>query len=180
MATIKHMRGKKLLTAGCAVGILAWGACFDPPPRIRLNLPGSRRIVVHVTNNSETRHIDPAVLAPCIAHAVNSDLRGKATAVAGVEPGPEDTVLEVTISKEEAQADPFDKKRNGARWVFNVTLSATLRRSDGTPLRTYVDRFFGVTSIGALSGPWDPAPLAKALPATICERLADELVYAGP
>jgi hypothetical protein len=180
MATIRHMRGKKLLTVGCAVGILAWGACFDPPPRIRLNLQGSRRIVVRVTNTTETRHIDPAVLGPCIAHAVNSDLRGKATAVVGGEPGPEDIVLNVTISKEEAQPDPFDKKPNVTRWVFNVTLSASLNRSDGTVLRTYANRYFGLTSGTALGGPWDPAPLAKALPTTICERLADELVYTGP
>lgn len=173
------MRGKKLLTVGCAAGILAWGACFAPPPRIRVNLHGSRRIRVRVNNTSDVRHVDPAVLGSCIAHAVNGDLRGKATATTGGDAQPGDIVLEVTITEEQWDERRVDATRS-ARW-YSLRLSASLKRGDGTIVWSKLNRNYrGAVSAAPSSLPWDSAHLAAALRYHVCEPLAYEMVYEEP
>jgi hypothetical protein len=175
-AKIGLMRRKKLLTVGCAAGILACGACFAPPPRIRVNLHGSRRIRVRVNNTSDTRRVDPAVLGPCIADAVNGNIRGKATATAGGEAQPGDIVLEVTVMDEQWDEHPVYAIRS-VDW-YRLNLSASLNRSDGTVFWSKLNRNNrGAVDRAPSSILSDSARLTAGLRYSVCEPLAIEMLY---
>lgn len=108
-------------------------------------------------------------------------LAGQATATTGGEAQPGDIVLEVTITKEESNDRPLPQTAKYRVWHFEVTLSASLKRSDGTVIWNRVDRkYHGYAGDRQSSGPWNPAQLAKALPDNVCNFVAAEMVYGEP
>ncbi|HKF48175.1 MAG TPA: hypothetical protein VKB38_12515 [Terracidiphilus sp.] len=133
------MHRKQLVTLGSAVGILACGACFLPPPRPapprprpHLNLHGSNRIRVTVTN-SGTQAIDTAMLERCLVGSINHRRpAGVPAAVGGGNAQNNDAVLQVTVENETATPEPQRSSRDVSTWDVKVTLSATLAQAGGT------------------------------------------------
>src|SRR5271168_4638715 len=101
---------KKLITLACAVGILACGACFLPPPRMHTppptvppNLLGINRIRVVASNTSPTQHLDAAQLSLWLANQISGQARNATiTGFSAQQAKNEDAVLEVTILNESA------------------------------------------------------------------------------
>ncbi len=136
------MLEKKLITLGCAVGILACGACFLPPlpqhepmpPPVRLDLQGIRRIRVEVTNESQSHDLDPNALANWIEIRIDSQARR-----AGVKTFSQrdhasvdaDAVLKVAVLDESAL--PVRMRSNGSDedWNFQVNISGVLTKKNG-------------------------------------------------
>jgi hypothetical protein len=130
---------KKLITLACAVGILACGACFLPPPRmhtppppVRPNFLGINRIRIVTSNTSPTQHLDAAQLSIWLASQISAQARGATiTGFSAQQPGNEDAVLEVTILSESATpltgTNPGDKQN----WELRLSLTAVLTRNDG-------------------------------------------------
>jgi hypothetical protein len=172
------MNRKKLLALGCAVGILAFGACFTPPPRIRVNLHGAHRIVVRVTNTSETRHIDPAMLSKCIADLVNLCIEGHAKAVADGEIRPGDAILDIAILKEDAVEQTARKPRDSTLWRISLTLATNLRRSDGSVLWTEPNHTYSTwTGTDRGTEAWNAPGLANGISGGVCDKVAERMLY---
>ena len=137
-----EMLEKKLVTLGCAVGILACGACFLPPlpqheplpPPVRLDLKGIQRIRVEVSNNSESHHLDPNALAGWIEIRINTQARGagvKAFSQKTPASADADAVLQVTVLSETLAPDRPESTDGGEQWNVQVSLSAVLTKNDG-------------------------------------------------
>jgi hypothetical protein len=131
---------KKMLTLCCAIGILAFGACFlpplpqrqPPPPPIRSGLRGLSNVEVAVANQSESRHLDAFELALQVAGQINA-LYGRTgvRAFAG-EPGrPADAVLKIDVLHETATLHPSTNPSSPETWEFEIALNATLTRTNG-------------------------------------------------
>ena len=133
------MPGKQLLAVGCAVAILAFGACFGPgprpaPPSLAPDLRASKRILVEVVNLSPTQHVPPRRLAAKIASALNERLNGAdIPVVANVARRPGDAVLHVEIlteslNSESASASELVKK------ILRATYSVSFTAGNGASL----------------------------------------------
>jgi hypothetical protein len=185
------MHGKRVLTLGCAVAILAFGACFGPPPPSpspppppppplpHLKLPGARRILVTVTNESTSRHVDPAALGRCIAEAVNVRTDGSPRADTGREAKAGNAVLQVSIEKEEALPEA-KRQPEFTTWRFAVTLSATLAGADQTVVwsePSHVYEEFGRAPHDA--DPWTSVEFADRLRIHVCGPLITQMLYGG-
>jgi hypothetical protein len=136
------MLEKKLVTLGCAVGILACGACFLPPlpqheptpPPVRLDLQGIRKIRVEVSYDSQLHDLDPNALASWIEVRINTDARSagaKAFSQKHPASADADAVLQVTVLSE--TATPGRMRSNGVDedWDFQISISAVLTKKDG-------------------------------------------------
>jgi len=136
------MLGKKLLTIGCVLGILACGACFGPvyhgppppaPPPLR-PMEGVHTIRVTVTNASDTKHFASSRLAQSVIDQINylSRRRNSGLHAIGSEAAkPADAILAVTILTE----TPYSVNRlaslGQAEWKVACKASATLTANDG-------------------------------------------------
>jgi hypothetical protein len=134
------MLEKKLVTLACAGGILACGACFlpplpehkPPPPPVRLDLQGIRRIRVDVKNQSVSHHLDPLELATRVANEVTAQgRRVGVTAYAGDSLGDEDGVLQVVVLSENGTQGKKLSNWNGVEWSFDLNISAVLTKKAG-------------------------------------------------
>lgn len=143
------MLEKKVMTLGCAVGILACGACFlpplperqPPPPPVRLDMQGIRKIRVEVSNNSESHHLDPNALGSWIEIRISAQARAAGVkAFSKKDPASTDadavlrvTVLSETAAPERGTAEPERPDSTGIdeQWNFQVNLSAVLAKKDG-------------------------------------------------
>ena len=131
------MLWKQLLTLGCVVGILACGACFGPgykppPPR---PLPNVKTIQIVVTNTSKSQHVPPFALAQAIAGPIRKKMQlvpelGPTSQNAPVP----DAVLQLQVTDEDASFNAGAKARDKSIWIFNLSLKASLVRSDGKVL----------------------------------------------
>jgi len=150
------MLEKKLLTLCCAIGILAFGACFlppipvhhpstptplpPPPPTLATDLHGVQVIHVVVQNASTTRAVDPARLAQWVTDCINDKTRytgihaytgdGETTGAA---------LLKIEIAKEDAAQKRVDSGSSVGLWLVRLELAATLTGADGTVLRQMSD-----------------------------------------
>lgn len=127
------------MTVVCAIGILACGACFLPPPRQtlppppRIDLRGSRDISVVVTNVSETHHIDADAFGRWIADAINEDSGPSGPkAHGGGKPNPGEAVLQISIKKESAESRTDTIPPALSVWTLSTTIDAMLLAADGT------------------------------------------------
>jgi len=134
------MRSKQLLTALCALGILGSGACFlpppgavePPPPPVHVDLQGSRRIRVQVTNSSPTQHIDAKHLAGGLTAMLNQKAnRSGITAYEDGQSEPDDAVLRISILRESAIARQARGGPSVSNWRIAIVLNATLTAADG-------------------------------------------------
>jgi hypothetical protein len=137
------MLEKKLLTLGCAVGILACGACFlpplpehqPPPPPVRLDFHGIRKIRVEVINNAAAHGIDPDALGGWIEFGIKTQARAagvKAFSQTESANKDADAVLHVNVLSETAVPVNLDSSGSDKQWNFQVNLSAVLAKKDGT------------------------------------------------
>jgi hypothetical protein len=133
---------KKLVTLGCAVGILACGACFlpplperkPPPPPVLLDFKGIQKIRLEVSNASESHHLDPEALAGWIEFRIDSDARRagvKAFSQKNPASANADGVLKVNIVSETAAPQQGGASVAGEDWTFQIRLSAVLTKKDG-------------------------------------------------
>lgn len=191
------MLEKKLLTLGCAMGILACGACFYPPPggppagpplpplrpRVRINLDGSRRILVRVTNVSETHHVDPVPVGSWIAESINTQSEGDAPiAIAGNETTPWDAVLQVSIVKESASETATQSPAGTSREAVQLNIDATLTLPDGTVVWRETNRPYRSGDWGLLANsadPWSPANLGHWIHYYVCRTIVSQAFYGG-
>ncbi|HEY3704665.1 MAG TPA: hypothetical protein VGL22_06350 [Terracidiphilus sp.] len=185
------MRRKKLLTFGCAVGILACGACFLPPPRPgpprpprprpHVNLQGSNRMRVTVRNNVGAQGIDAAMLERCVADSINSR-RAVAipVAVGGGEAQEGDAVLAITMEKASAAPEQQQLSPGSTTWDFDVTLSTALTRADGVWLWSEVNGVYqGVVVTAARVSAWDSSSFAARARYYICDPVAVHMLSHG-
>lgn len=151
------MLEKKLLTLGCALAILACGACFLPPvheyppqprpapplpippppaPTLKVDLGATRSIRIVAQNASPSHRLDPARLSQWMAWAINNGTAHTGvTAHSTPAPIPGEAVLTVTILNENAaDSRPPDAPRHQL-WPVELDLSATLTRADGVVLQ---------------------------------------------
>jgi hypothetical protein len=155
------MRGKKLLTLGCVVAILACGACFLPPPRpvpppLAPALRASRRIRVEVVNLSPTQHIAPQRFGSTLMTNINNRLSGtrlKATTDAASRPG--DAVLHIDILQESASA-PTPSNPGRSMSTFSVAFNGSFIAANGDVLRRASNRTFSSYPVYIFSDsdPW--------------------------
>jgi hypothetical protein len=129
---------EKLVTLACVLGILACGACFLPPPRpyhppppppLRPSLQGVRTIAIAVSNQSESRRMNPADLATMMTHDIQfSDYGSRITAIGEGVADP-DAHLVVAIQKE-----TLSQEQTGVRWIVSIDVLSTLTARDGSVL----------------------------------------------
>jgi hypothetical protein len=166
-----EMLEKKLVTLGCAVGILACGACFlpplpehrPPPPPVHLDLQGIQRIRVEVSNNSESHHLDPNALAGWIEIRINTQARGagvKAFSQKNPASADADGVLQVTVHSETVAPERPESTGGDEQWNVQVNVSAVLTKKNGQVVWSESDggyrfsrRDAGVDEAGILSRP---------------------------
>jgi hypothetical protein len=163
------MLEKKLVTLGCAVGILACGACFlpplpehqPPPPPVHLDLQGIRRIRLEVSNASESHHLDPEALAGWIEIRINTQARGagvKAFSEKNPASADADAVLQVTVLSETVAPEQPKATRGDEQWNIQVSLSAVLTKKDGQMVWRESDgdyRFFRSDARGDTADTWN-------------------------
>jgi hypothetical protein len=175
---------KKLLTVACAVGILACGACFLPPPPerkpqpppLRIDLTGITTIRVEVANGSETHRLDGADLAGEVARAMNArfGVRPDLRAYAGVDRSDADAELKITVESEALEDDPTFEGR------FVIRDSATLARRDGAVLwqeTNSMNRIFLQYLQGNTENVWRQPLVEKRLEAQLASRLVYRMLY---
>lgn len=159
------MHRKKLVTAVCAAGILACGACFLPPPRpaappLAPDLRASRRIRVEVANLSPTQHIPPPRLGRTIVGRMNDRLaRAPIKARTNTDAQTGDAVLHIEILQESvaSKSAPSYPRQSGVVFSFSVIFNGTLTAANGAVVwhvtnRTYTSQPLYVSNVAA---PWD-------------------------
>lgn len=183
------MLEKKLLALGCAVGILACGACFFPPvgpppaPRPRIDLGSSRRILVRVTNVSPTHHLDPVAVSQWITETINRRRQaGVPAADAGSQSMPGDAVLQVSIVKESIFSESANQAQTASRWGVQLTIDATVTRPDGTVVWRETNQSYRSGSWSNSSDsadPWSSPMLERWVQYYVCGRLVSQVLYGG-
>lgn len=167
------MRSKQLLTVLCALGILGSGACFLPPPwkieppppppqqQQHIDLWGSRRIRVEVTNTSPTRHIESRDLARAVTVLLNQKaIKSGITAYEDGQSKPGDAVLRISILREAAVRPQADAGPVLVNWHITIVLDATLTASDGAILWRKPNAEYELDYVNShpnANAPWDEA-----------------------
>jgi len=183
------MLGKKLLTLACVVGILAFGACFGPgykppsPPSLR-TLSGVRTIHVTVSNQSPSRHLEPAPLAQAIVSEINSRTRQTGLrAVAQGESAPPDGFLAVVILDESGAVKSRTNKLDPVPWRFVIKISATLTGSERNVLWSDPGTFYTDARAlpkGSENSPipgWDAPRLQDDLDRSLSSKFIEKMLY---
>lgn len=134
------MLEKKLITVGGAVGILALGACFLPPPQRKPpvpNLPpylsGIRTIAIRVDDASSGDHIGTAQISSTTAGKMNSLWRQNAVHSEPWQAGKTcDATLKIVILQKTSSRGK--RAPSSTPWTFALCTSSTLTARDGTLL----------------------------------------------
>ncbi|MGD0631919.1 MAG: hypothetical protein ABR987_21510 [Terracidiphilus sp.] len=184
------MLAKKLVTLGCAVGILACGACFlpplhePPPPPVRLDFEGIQRIRVEVSNNSESHHLDPNALASFIEVRINSQARlAGVKAFSQKDPASADAdgVLHVTVLSETVAPARPESTGGGEPWDVQVSLSAVLTKKDAQVVWRESDgdyRFLRSLSRANAAAIWKGPAVRNLLGSETAWRLVNRMLNA--
>lgn len=179
------MLEKKLLTLGCVAGILLCGACFLPPPRqtlppLAVDLSGSSRILVRVTNISETRHVDPVVLGRLIAREIDDERpAGAPRAFVGDESQHDDTVLQISIAKESAGSEASAGATTGQMSTFvQLAINASLTKPDGVVVWHEVNQQYRSNGRGQWAAdPWSSPAFTNWLRYYVAVRLVSHFLF---
>lgn len=175
---------KKLLTLLSAVGLLACGACFLPPPHPQPPPPppylrGVNGIFLEVTDSSDPRRIDTDHLGQWIATSINTWDQGRKPKVHwGGQRSAGDAVLHVSVGNEGAVSEPKPQSSE-TRWTFTASIAATLTAADGTVLWQNSNRQFHLTRLLNASTPelaWQ-APAVAAWLHAIAYTLAVNMLH---
>jgi hypothetical protein len=184
------MEREKLIALAAVAGILAYGACFLPPPRLpapprpprpHLDLRGSKRLRVTVTNTSDTHHFDAGMLEGCLADSINRRREaGVPAAVAGGEASAGDSILSIVIERESAVAEAQQLANDSTTWDFDVTISASAERADGVVVWKQAGRVYQGVVLTAKDGdPWNSAAIGVRAHYYICDPLAVQMLSGG-
>jgi hypothetical protein len=159
------MQRKKLLAVACALGILACGACFLPPPRptappLAPDLRASRRIRVEVANLSPTQHIPPQRFSRTLVERMNDRLaRAVIKARTNTDAQTGDAVLHIEILQESvaSKSAPSYPRQSGVVFSLSVIFNGTLTAANGAVVwhvtnRTFTSQPLYVSNVAA---PWD-------------------------
>jgi hypothetical protein len=159
---------KKLFTLACVLGILACGACFGPdknqsppvsrpirihPPTISppkpIDLTGIRKILIKVTNSTETHHVDPGVLGRMIASSFNFHEHSYIPrAYTQGAPQPGDAVLQVTIVKEITGPEAAINAQEPPGQFLDLFMDASLTQDDGKVIWSESKLYFRFADTG--------------------------------
>jgi len=129
---------KKFVTVGCVLGILAFGACFGPPPHpptpgtappLRDSFHGIRSMAVEVENRVASPHLNPDDFAKAVAWDINIR-RGESHIVAsvGADSNPQ-AQLRVSILDEKATHPP-----GSPNWSVSADVSGSVIARNGRVL----------------------------------------------
>jgi hypothetical protein len=143
-------------------------------------LSGTRRILVKVTNISETRHVDPVVFGRFIADAINDPRQAwipKAFAEGGAQQG--DAILQVSIAKESTVSEAPVGAAPGPTPFVQLTLDTSLTSPDGVVLSNETNQLFrsGSAPWAQLADPWSSLGFTNYLRYYVCFRLVSHTFY---
>jgi hypothetical protein len=175
------MLGKKLVTLACAIGILACGACFLPPPPYHpppgLDLHGVQRIRVEAENVSESHHLDPSDFASMVAIYINyltSETR--VAAASEKEAGVAESVLHVSVLSESMLPYRIEKRA----LPFKISISATLTKPDGELAWHETGAVYSVTYYGSPDSSadvWKDRNVQSWIASAVGSKLANSIFY---
>jgi hypothetical protein len=185
------MLKKKLLTAVCALGILACGACFLPPlPERRPTAPPlpvyarwrqihSVRVVA--MDVSDSHHLYGDDLAMKVANRINWTAGANGIrAFASHQPANEDAVMEFKVEKESATPWTVQSTQKQRTWSFSIGVSVSLtdrnglvRWRDAEPAILFRAGFPPDSSIDI----WKQAGFNESLPEFLGDRVAHLALY---
>jgi hypothetical protein len=184
------MLEKKLLTLACAGGILACGACFlppmperkPPPPPVRLDLQGIRRIRVDVKNQSPPNHLVPLQLAARVAsEIIFQGRRLNVTAYPDSVSDDEDGVLQVIVLSETGTPGKKLSNWNGIEWSFDIGISAVLTKKNGQVVWRELDGGYRFSNNFAQEDEvdlWKEPPVLDRLTGDVGTRLVTRMLNA--
>jgi hypothetical protein len=158
------MRRKKLLTLGCAAGILACGACFlppphEPPPPLPPNLAAVHTIAIQVEDTTTENRLDPVPMSEATARNFNrlwADFRVRAKPF-GAE-SKSDSVLRITVRRKTESCSLSGGKMFCS---YEMIASFTVTAADGSVLQNKAEQRsqFGLwVDAGAAHGDWNSSP----------------------
>ena len=133
------MDKEKLVTLACVLGILACGACFLPPPRPNHPPPpppppqpalhGIATILVDVSNQSESRHLNSSDLAVAVARDIR--LLGYSPHITALDKGAVDPDARLAVL---IRNETLIRQQGPVRWFISVEALSTLTARDGRVL----------------------------------------------
>lgn len=153
-----------MLTLGCAVGILACGACFlppphEPPPPLPPTLAAVHTIAIQVEDTTTENRLDSVLMSEATARNFNrlwADFRVRAKPF-GAE-GKSDVVLKITVRRKTESCRPSGGKLFCS---YEMIASFTVTAADGGVLQNKAERRsqFGLwEDAGAAHGDWNSRP----------------------
>ncbi len=159
---------KKLVTLGCAVGILMCGACFLPPlnepkPHLPPALVSVHSLAIQVEDGTGTSLFDPVMMSKATAGNFNrqwSEFSVRAMALS--DGGPADAVLKITVLR---KMDSFNPGQKGRQFYpLEMVASFTVTAADGRILESKPEERlrFGVWFDGkSLPETWNSNPFRQ-------------------
>jgi hypothetical protein len=125
------MLEKKLVTLGCAVSILACGACFLPPlqgpkPPLPPALTSVHLIAVHVEDGTARNLFDPLIMSSATASNFNRLWKEFPVRAEAFDAGiPSDATLKITVIRTTASCIPRDKDKQFCSFEFFASFTVT-------------------------------------------------------
>ncbi len=180
------MLKKKLLTLACAIGILAFGACFlppiyhtppAPPPNLRPELGHIRTLHVRVSDMSQPSHLDTDRVAKSISEEMKLLTNGYIVVAPTADSA--DAVLDVTVTNENASAQTVNPVSGNTIWLFEINVSSSLMSADGEVLwKSTDDRVHFARAISPHHGQdiWREGIIRREAPDTLAARVVAQLV----
>lgn len=180
------MLEKKLLTLACAIGILAFGACFlppiyhnppAPPPSLRPELSHIRTLHVRVTEASQPGHIDTDRVAKSISEEVKLLTDGYIVVTPASSTA--DAVLDVTVTQENASAQTVNPASGNTIWLFEINFSSSLTTVYGAvPWKSVDDRVHFAQAISPHHSQdiWKERIIRREAPDALAARVAAQLL----
>ncbi len=181
------MLEKKLLTLACAIGILAFGACFLPPlPQPKASPPpvlaSVHLIAVQVEDGTEGNLFDPLIMSKATARNFNElwkEFPLRAEAFSDGEAS--DAVLRITVLHKTASCAPQSKGKQFCS--FEMIASFALTAADGRTLqsRPQESSKFGVWYEGdSLPENLNANPFRQGASYALAMTAGDVLFYTRP